>query len=131
MIKSIIHIFSQDSTGLVKKLKNLKQNQAALESLKAKLNSATSRDASTRAVTCTELATTTSTVISLIAQNPVSYTIFTLIQTVLKLTFSCTPAEKEALKAVSASVDEAISMVTLEVTHIQTTIICKFLLIWD
>ena len=42
------------------------------------------------------------------------------------VSFTCTETEKVALQAVSASVDEAITMVTLEVAHVQETLIGKF-----
>ena len=125
-IEIFYHIFSQNTDILVKKLNNLKQNEAALQTLKTKLNSTTSRDASTRIITCTELATITTTILSLVSQNPSSYSIFSLIQKVSVVTFSCTPTEKEVLKAMTAKVDDAIAIVTEEVTHIQTSFICKF-----
>ena len=125
-MKYFTYNLSQNTDILVKKLTNLKQNQAALQTLKTKLNSTTSRGASTRTITCTELATTTTKIISLVAQNPASYSIFSLIQKLSVVTFSCTPAEKEALKAVTAKVDDAIAIVTEEVTHVQTSFICKF-----
>ena len=98
----------------------------AFQTLKTKLNSTTSRDASTRTITCTELATITTTIISLVAQNPSSYSIFSLIQKVSVVNFTCTPTEKQLLKAMTAKVDDAITIVTEEVTHIQTSFICKF-----
>ena len=130
-VEIFYHIFSQNTDILVKKLKNLKQNEAALQTLKTKLNSTTSRDASTRIITCTELATITTTILSLVSQNPSSYSIFSLIQKVSVVTFSCTTAEKEALKAITAKVDDAITIVTEEVTHIQTSLICKFFVLFS
>ena len=55
----------------------------------------------------------------MVSQNPVSYAIFTLIQTVITITFTCTEAEKTAIQAVSSSVSQAIVMVELEVTHVK------------
>ena len=61
----------------------------------------------------------------MVSQNPVSFAIFTLIQTVVNVTLTCTATEKTAIKSVSASVSTAIVKVQSEVTHIQTTLVCK------
>ena len=110
---------------MVKKLKNLQQNEAALQSHKSNLDSTITRDASARTVSCTEVASITSQVLFLVAQTPHSFSIFSLLQTLLGVTFTCTDAEKEALIAVTAQVDEAIEIVTAKATHIQASIICK------
>ena len=94
-------------------------------------NIRSSRDASPRALSCSAATTTSTSVISLVSQNPASFSIFTLIQTVVSVTFTCTETEKVALKAVSASVDKAVTMISLEVEHLQTTLICKLFLGWN
>ena len=130
----------------MKKLKNLKKNSAALSSLQTKLNAAASsrfvhafniqiidkfeifrvvRDADSRSMSCSAVISTSTTVVSMVSQNPVSFAIFTIIQTVIKVTIVCTQTEKVALQSVSASVGSAIVQVQSEVTHIQTTLVCK------
>ena len=65
----------------------------------------------------------------MVSQNPVSYAIFTLIQTVVTVTFTCTETEKTAIKSVSASVSQAIVMVELEVTHVKEVFASKLKLL--
>ena len=59
----------------------------------------------------------------MVSQNPVSFGIFKLIQTVISVTFTCTAAEKNQLLSVSVSVSVSIQMVTAEVNHIQDTLL--------
>ena len=64
----------------------------------------------------------------MVSQAPHSYSIYTLIQTILTAgTFTCTDTQKMTLKASSASVTEAIATVAAEETHIQQIFVCKFL----
>ena len=77
------------------------------------------RDVNDRALSCSAVISTSTTIVSMVAQNPVSYSIFTLIQTVITVTFTCTETEKTAIKSVSSSVSQAIVMVELEVTHVK------------
>ena len=65
----------------------------------------------------------------MVSQNPVSYAIFTLIQTVVTITFTCTETEKTAIKSVSSSVSQAIVMVELEVTHVKEVFASKLKLL--
>merc|ERR1712223_2330254 len=122
-VGSAIHACNIDTSTLTKKLKNLQANSAALSSLQTKLNSTASsrnvRDASDRSLTCSAVISTSTTVVSLVSQNPVSYSIFTLVQTVISLTFTCTETEKKAIQSVTASVSQAIVHVQAEVTHVK------------
>ena len=94
-------------------------------------NIRSTQNASPRALSCSAVTSTSTSVISLVSQNPASFSIFSLIQTVVTVTFTCTETEKIALKAVSASVDKAVTMIALEVEQIQTTLICKLLVGWN
>ena len=78
-------------------------------------------------MSCSAVISTSTTVVSMVTQNPVSYAIFTLIQTVITVTIVCTQTEKVALQSVSASVGSAVLHIEAEVTHIQTTLVCKYL----
>merc|ERR1712223_1911854 len=122
-VGSAIHACNIDTSTLAKKLKNLQVNSAALSSLQTKLNSTASsrnvRDASDRSLTCSAVISTSTTVVSLVSQNPVSYSIFTLVQTVISVTFTCTETEKKAIQSVTASVSQAIVHVQAEVTHVK------------
>ena len=84
------------------------------------------RDASDRSLSCSAVISTSTTVVSLVSQNPVSYTIFTLIQTVISVTFTCTASEKAAIQSVTASVTQAIVVVQAEVTHVKEVFVSKF-----
>ena len=84
-----------------------------------------SRDAAPRTLSCSAVTTTSTTIVSMVTQNPVAYAIFTLIQTVVTVTFTCTESEKVALAAASSSVSSSITLVASEVSHIQTTLVCK------
>jgi len=123
-VGNAIHACNIDTSTLTKKLKNLQTNSAALSSLQTKLNATASRrnirDANDRqSLSCSAVISTTQTIISLVSQNPVSYSIFTMIQTVVSVTFTCTETEKTAIKSVSASVSQAVVMVSQEVTHLK------------
>jgi len=123
-VGNAIHACNIDTSTLTKKLKNLQTNSAALSSLQTKLNATASRrnirDANDRqSLSCSAVISTTQTIISLVTQNPVSYSIFTMIQTVITVTFTCTETEKTAIKSVSASVSQAVVMVSQEVTHLK------------
>ena len=93
-------------------------------------NYRTALDASPRALSCAAVTTTSTTIVSMVSQNPVSYSIYTLIQTITTITFTCTATEKTALAAVSTSVSAAITIIAAEVSHIQTTLVCKFSFFW-
>merc|ERR1719445_385411 len=68
-------------------------------------------------MTCSTFISTSTSVVTLVSQNPVSYSIYELIQTVLTVTITCTETEKTQIKSVSSSVSQAITMVQAEVTH--------------
>merc|ERR1712115_591881 len=91
-------------------------------SLQKQLNATASRsvgdvDARQSVMTCSAFISTSTTVVTLVSQNPVSYSIYELIQTVLTVTITCTETEKTQIKSVSSSVSQAITMVQAEVTH--------------
>merc|ERR1711923_345187 len=54
-----------------------------------------------------------------VVQSPHSFKIFSLIQTVISVTVTCTTVEKTALKKASVSVQESITRIQIEVTHVQ------------
>merc|ERR1711923_484122 len=128
-VAAAIHACNLDDKVLVKKLKNLNTNKNALSKLQETINSATNSSrfvaslvrSSGRALSCSVVITTTETVVSLVTQNPTSYSIFTLIQTVVTATFTCTESEKTSLKASGTKVATAITVVSLEITHVQTS----------
>ena len=76
-----------------------------------------------RALSCSAVITTSTTIVSMVAESPHSYAIFTLIQTVVTVTFTCSTEEKAKLKEASSSVSKSITVVQSEVTHIQSVLI--------
>ena len=88
------------------------------------------RDVSTRqGMSCGLFISISTNVVKMVSQNPVSFGIFKLIQTVISVTFTCTAAEKNQLLSVSVSVSVSIQMVTAEVSHVQGTLLGKFFVI--
>ena len=56
----------------------------------------------------------------MVIESPHSYAIFTLIQSVSNVTFTCTTEQKVELKAASNKMEYAITHVQNEVTHVQS-----------
>ena len=87
-----------------------------------------SRAVAGRALSCSAVITTSTTIVSMVTQSPHSYAIFTLIQTVVTVTFTCTTEEKVKLKAASTKVSTSITLIQVEVTHIQSVLVGKAIL---
>ena len=134
--------FSQNTDKLKQKLKNLQTNKAALTNLGNVITTAVQsrryvycyttcsnyyniRSEATSSVSCTIFTTTSQTILTMVSQNPVSYSIFSLIQTLLSINVVCTDDEKVTLAAISASVEDAIGKLEDEEAHIQSTHTCK------
>merc|ERR1711902_327172 len=114
-VPDAIHACNIDTNTLKSKLKNLAANSDALTSLQKQLNATASRsvgdvDARQGGMTCSTFISTSTTVVTLVSQNPVSYSIYELIQSVLTVTITCTETEKTQIKSVSSSVSQAITM---------------------
>merc|ERR1711937_437477 len=66
---------------------------------------------------------TTSTVVTLAFQTPFSYSIFTMIQTVVTVTVVCTPVEVQSLITINTQVAAAVVAIQVEVTYATVTIL--------
>ena len=125
MIKIIIFDISQDKTALVKKLKTLKENKAALSSLSTKLSSVVSGTKSlTKAttVTCSAFKESINIVLNLINQNPSSGRVSRLILKITVVTVVCTTSEKAELSSLSTSITAAETAITQDETSVQSTL---------
>ena len=76
-------------------------------------------------MSCSDVISTSTNVVSMVSQNPVSYAIFILTQRVITFNFVCTEMERVALQSVRASVGSAVLQIEAEVTHIQTNLVCR------
>jgi len=120
-----IHACTQDKTSLVSKLKNLKQNKAALSSLTTKLTGlvdGTRSLSKATTVTCTAFQEKISLVLNLIAQNPSSGKISKLILTITVVTVTCTTSELSSLSSLGTSLKKAESSISAEETSVQKTL---------
>ena len=118
-------MFRQDKTALVQKLKNLKENKAALGSLSSKLSTIVNGTRSLTkgtTVTCTAFMEKINVVLNLITQNPSSGKISRLILTITVITVTCTTSEKASLSSLGSSITAAESAIAEDETSVQATL---------
>ena len=72
---------------------------------------------------CDRFISSSKNVLSMVLQNPTSYSIYSTIQILTSTSVTCSGAEKIVLESVSASVEDAIQSIEDEKSHIQSTII--------
>ena len=75
-----------------------------------------------RAITCASFITTSTSIVSLVSDNPTSYSIYTMVQTVISATFTCTDDEKETLAGVTSMINEAVESVAEELVYVSATL---------
>ena len=119
------YFFRQDKSSLVRKLKTLKENKAALNTLSTKLSSVVNGTRSlTKATTvsCTSFMSSINIILNLITQNPSSGRVSRQILKITVVTVVCTVTEKTQLSSLSTSITAAETAIAEDEESVQSTL---------
>ena len=110
---------------MVRKLKNLKENNAAVENLRAKLISVMNETASqiqTYTISCSTFGEKIYVALNLISQDPASGKISHLILPIVDLYVNCSSEENNSLSLFFHSLTTAKAAIAEDETSVQTTL---------